>query len=88
MEVEITEDSLVYRMIGGIVDLYIFAGPTPDAVIESYTRLIGRPPLFDPRIFGFHQSRYGYASLKVWKENVENFAKAKLPLDGIWFDIE
>lgn len=88
MEVELTKDALIYRMLGGEIDLYFFVGPTPDAVIEQYTRLIGRPPLYDPRVLGLHQCRYGYQSLDEWKQVIQGYEEAMLPLDGVWFDIE
>ncbi|PJF18247.1 Alpha-glucosidase [Paramicrosporidium saccamoebae] len=88
MEVELTEDALVYRMLGGAIDMYFFAGPTPDQVVEQYTRIIGRPPLMEPKFFGLHQCRYGYKTLEEWKAIVKGFEEHSIPLDGIWFDIE
>lgn len=88
MEVDLGEDYLVYRLIGGQVDLYFFAGPTPDDVIEQYTRVVGRPPLYNPRFLGLHQCRFGYRTLGAWAEVVRGFEEAQLPLEGIWFDIE
>lgn len=88
MEIELTEDSLTYHMLGGTIDLYFFAGPTADQVIEQYTRIVGRPPLYEPKFFGFHQCRFGYKTLQDWKTVVKGFEASKLPLDGIWFDIE
>lgn len=88
MEVELTEDALVYRMLGGAIDMYFFAGPTPDKVVEQYTRIIGRPPLMEPKFFGLHQCRYGYKTLEEWKMVVQGFEEHAIPLDGIWFDIE
>jgi hypothetical protein len=88
MEVELTSDALVYRMIGGVIDMYFFAGPTPDLVVEQYTRIVGRPPLVEAKFFGLHQCRYGYETLKHWQQVVDQFDKHQLPLDGVWFDIE
>jgi alpha-glucosidase (family GH31 glycosyl hydrolase) len=88
MEVQITTDALIFRIIGGMIDLYILAGPTPDLVIEQYTRIVGRPPLPNPRMLGLHQSRFGYDSLDKWKSVIRGYEENNLPLDGIWFDIE
>ena len=39
----ITDSKISYRMIGGVADLYFFLGPTPNAVLEQLTSVVGRP---------------------------------------------
>jgi hypothetical protein len=45
MEIVPGPDSLSFRAIGGVLDFYIFAGPTPAAVLEQLTAVVGRPYL-------------------------------------------
>ena len=57
MEVVISEDRLSWRVTGGMIDLYIMMGPTPAAVLEQLTSIIGRPALPPLWSLGFHQCK-------------------------------
>ena len=63
MDVVLDKDTLSWRIIGGMVDLYILMGPTPGAVLEQLTRLIGRPALPPYWSLGFHQCKSASASV-------------------------
>lgn len=55
---------MIYRTIGGNLDLYFFPGPTPEEVTRQYLNLIGRPYLPAYWALGFQVSRvenfFGY----------------------------
>ncbi len=49
-----------FGAVGGPIDYYLFYGPTPKQVVETYAWLTGTPPLPPLWSLGFQQSRYSY----------------------------
>jgi len=80
--------ALVYRTIGGILDMYIFLGPSPEEVVQQYTEAIGRFPLPPYWSLGFHLCRYGYLTLNNMVAAVERTREFNIPQDAQWGDID
>ncbi|KAF5346407.1 hypothetical protein D9758_012761 [Tetrapyrgos nigripes] len=77
-----------YRIIGGILDFYFFAGPTPQSVVEQYGALIGLPAWVPAWGFGFHLCRWGYSDINETMAQVRNMRAADIPLEVMWNDID
>ncbi len=88
MDVHLEDSAVTFKTTGGIVDLYIFNGPTPSTVVSQYTSIIGRPAMMPYWSLGFHNCKYGYESIQQVEEVVANYSAANIPLDTQWVDID
>jgi alpha-glucosidase len=81
-------DRLGLFSLGGELDYYLFAGPTPAAVVAQLTWLTGRPALPPLWALGYHQSRWGYRSADTILAIAREFRTRRLPIDAIHLDID
>uniref|UniRef100_A0A0M3HTR8 NtCtMGAM_N domain-containing protein n=1 Tax=Ascaris lumbricoides TaxID=6252 RepID=A0A0M3HTR8_ASCLU len=79
---------MVYRTIGGMLDIYFFPGPTPEEVIQQYEALVGKPTMPAYWALGFQLSRYGYKDLADQQAAIDRTRQAGIPLDAPHFDID
>jgi alpha-glucosidase len=84
MDVKIDDSAgtyLEYNTLGGIVDLYFLAGPSPKEVSVQYSALSGTPVMMPYWGFGSHQCKYGYRDIWDVAEVVANYSAADIPLE-------
>ncbi|XP_021379413.1 lysosomal alpha-glucosidase-like [Mizuhopecten yessoensis] len=80
--------AITWRTIGGIIDMYVFLGPSPAAVIQQYTEVIGRsfmPPYWS---LGYHLCRWGYKTANGTLAITDRVQAAGIPQDVQWNDID
>ena len=73
MSAIVNSTSLSFRTTGGIIDMWLFAGPEPEDVVLQYHQLIGAPTLLPYWSYGWHQSRYGYLFVSDLVNVVNNY---------------
>jgi alpha-glucosidase len=87
-EVLVGQESLTWRSLSGILDLYFFSGPDPKDVIQQYVSQIGLPAFQPYWALGYHQCRWGYSTIEELEAVAENFKKFDIPLETLWSDID
>jgi len=83
-----TSTSTHWMAESGVLDLFVFLGPSPDEILSQYTALTGRTPL--PQLFAiaYHQCRWNYISQDDVQDVQTKFDEADIPMDVMWLDIE
>ena len=59
MDVVLTKTRVSWRVTGGVLDFYFLMGPTPNAVMDQLTTLIGRPVMPPYWSLGLMNSKCG-----------------------------
>ncbi|XP_016343697.1 lysosomal alpha-glucosidase isoform X2 [Sinocyclocheilus anshuiensis] len=80
--------ALTWVTVGGILDFYIFLGPSPQSVVQQYHEVIGNPMMPPYWSLGFHLCRWGYTSTNITRTVVQLMRQAKIPLDVQWNDLD
>lgn len=72
----------------GVLDLFLFPGPSPQLVSQQFHTLTGFAPLAPLFALGKHQCRWNYVSQKDLLEVHDKFEGYDIPYDVLWLDIE
>ncbi|CAH1245724.1 MGAM [Branchiostoma lanceolatum] len=79
---------VTYRVIGGVLDFYMFLGPSPENVVQQYTELIGRPVMPAYWGLGFQLCRWNYTNTAGLREVIERNRATGIPYDVQYGDID
>jgi len=77
-----------YVTTGGILDFYLFLGPTPENTVQQYTEAVGRPQLPPYWGLGFQLCRFGYDNIETMKATVDRNVAYGIPQDVQYADID
>lgn len=88
MDVTLGERSLTYRVIGGVLEFFVYLGPAPEQVVAQHTAMVGRPMLPPFWTLGLSNCRWGYTSVDELEQVVANYSAAAIPLETAWADID
>ncbi|KAI1747686.1 glycoside hydrolase family 31 protein [Xylaria castorea] len=72
----------------GVMDLFVFLGPTPQDLSKAYGELTGTTAMPQEFSIGYHQCRWNYVSDDDVKEVDRKMDRYQIPYDVIWLDIE
>lgn len=79
---------LEYNVIGGVLDFYFIAGPSPRDVATQYAEITQLPLMVPYWGLGFHQCKYGYRDVYEVAAVVANYSTHDIPLETMWTDID
>jgi alpha-glucosidase len=83
-----SSNSYCFGAANGRLDYYVFNGPTPKQVVETYAWLTGTAPLPPKWALGYQQSRYSYTPQSRVIEIADRLRADHIPADAIYLDID
>lgn len=80
--------AITFRTIGGILDFYIFLGPTPEDVVKQYTEAVGRPAMPPYWALGLHLGRQGFYSIEDVHFFLNGMRKKNISMEVLHLDAD
>ncbi len=81
-------DGYSFGSEAGPLDYYVFLGPDPKHVVETWAWLTGTTPLPPLWSLGFQQSRYSYYPEAEVRRIASRLRSERIPVDVIYLDID
>lgn len=72
----------------GMIDMFVFLGPTPKDIVTDYTTLTGKPYLPAQFALTYNQCRWNYRDEHDVATVDARFDEHDIPYDTLWLDIE
>lgn len=72
----------------GIIDVFVFLGPTPTDVFRQFGNVVGTTPLPQTWAMASHQCRWNYNDEEDVRLVDQGFDTHDIPYDVMWLDIE
>ncbi|OAF65477.1 hypothetical protein A3Q56_06820, partial [Intoshia linei] len=89
IEIDISSNLITFRILGGIVDVFIFS---PSAsltdVLHQYFSIIGKPMIPPIWSLNYHLSRYGYGNDYAFTKVIERNDQKGIKIKTYWLDID
>jgi alpha-glucosidase (family GH31 glycosyl hydrolase) len=82
-----SQSTFSYITTGGQIEIYLMFKGGPKDIIKQYQNIIGKPVLPPFWSLGWHAAAYAYTTQAMVQENIDGYATAGIPLEGIWLDI-
>jgi alpha-glucosidase len=74
--------------VGGTLNFYVMAGPTPAAVASAFAALTGSTPVPPRWAIGYQQAHFGYASAAQVLSLAREFRSRAIPADAFYLDLD
>ncbi|XP_055941324.1 maltase-glucoamylase-like [Argiope bruennichi] len=75
--------AVTFRTIGGVLDFYIFLGPSPEEVIQQYTEAIGRPSIPPYWSLGLHVGQLPHQSIDETEKLLNELKTKHIPWESL-----
>lgn len=85
--IDVDKQASRFMSESGFIDLFIFSG-SHSSILNSYTKLTGRPAMMPIFALGYHQCRWGYMDSDEVRDISKQLDNNDIPHDALWLDLD